>query len=359
MGKQLAQTCDAFSNACNDSLAVAVRDGIANNVKLHHACYAEIRVNHGLSANLVVRAIRRVSAAMNRAKRHGGQPRAFRPTSVDYDARIFAFREGDETVSLTVIGDRIHVPLVLGAYQREALRGKKPTAAILTRMRGRFSINIVVEDANTEPPGNNTMGVDCGIRNTAATHHGTLHEGQSKQRYKEKRAAVRASLQSKGTRGARRVLRRLSGHESRHIRHENHVLSKALVSEAQMHQCGAIRLEKLSGIRARTKVRSKHLNRMVNGWSFGELQRFTEYKSIRAGIVVEYVNPAYTSKTCTTCSERGVRRQDVFLCTTCGESHADVNAAVNIAGGGVCKPSRINADCGTHVSHDAVESCLL
>jgi predicted transposase len=248
MAKQLADTCESFANACNDALAVAVQRNISNNIKLHHACYTDIRKNHGLSANLAVRAIRRVSAAMTRAKRYGGKPRAFRPASVDYDARIFAFREGDETVSLTVMGGRIHVPLLLGAYQREALRGSRPTAAVLTRSRNQYSIHLIIEDADQLPPGDGAMGIDCGIRNTAATHHGTLHEGQSRQRYKEKRAAVRASLQSKGTRGARRVLRRLSSRESRHIRHENHVLSKALVSEAQMHQCGTIRLEKLSGI---------------------------------------------------------------------------------------------------------------
>ncbi|WP_157679816.1 hypothetical protein [Nitrosococcus watsonii] len=174
MAKQLADTCESFANACNEALAVAVRQNISNNIKLHHACYTDIRKTHGLSANLAVRAIRRVNAAMTRAKRYGGKPRAFRPTSVDYDARIFAFRESDETVSLTVMGGRIHVPLVLGDYQRRVLKAKKPTAAVLTRSRGRFNINIVIEDIDAEPPGDNTLGVDCGIRNTAATSHGTL-----------------------------------------------------------------------------------------------------------------------------------------------------------------------------------------
>ncbi|MBU2578282.1 transposase, partial [Patescibacteria group bacterium] len=51
-------------------------------------------------------------------------------------------------------------------------------------------------------------------------------------------------------------------------------------------------------------------------------------------IVVEYVDPAYTSQMCATCGELGERRGDVFRCTTCGEFHADTNAAWNIAGGG-------------------------
>ena len=79
------------------------------------------------------------------------------------------------------------------------------------------------------------------------------------------------------------------------------------------------------------------------------------YKAERCGIKIEYVDPAYTSQTCAQCGALGVRRGDVFSCTTCGHSHADVQAALNIAAGGVArpgrgKPSRIAAKCKS-VSH--------
>lgn len=335
MAEQLTATCEAFAAACNSCLTVAVRDDVSNNIKLHHACYASIRADFGLSANLAVRAVRRVSAAMTAAKKRGKQPREFRPTSIDYDARIFAFREQDETVSLTVLGGRLHVPLVLGDYQRDALKGKRPTAAVVVRRKTRWDIHIVVEDADAAPSGGPAMGVDLGIRYTAATSFGTLHSGAERQQFKADRARIRASLQSKNTRGARAVLRRLSGYERRRIKHENHVLAKRIVSEAQRHECGVVRMEQLSGIRERTKVRNKHLNRMVAGWSFGQLQGFVAYKAQRAGIAAELMDPAYSSKTCSQCGQRGVRRQDVFRCIACGESHADSNAALNLAAGGV------------------------
>lgn len=171
--KALADTCEAFARACN----AAIARGEANNIALHKLCYRELREKFGLSANLAVRAIRRASAAMTRTKRHGGTPKAFRPFSVDYDARIFDYRERDEAVSLTTVMGRIHVPLSIGRYQRDALKGQGPTAATLVRKGKTWEIHIVIKDAPVDPVDGPPMGVDLGIRNTAATSHGTLHSG--------------------------------------------------------------------------------------------------------------------------------------------------------------------------------------
>lgn len=341
--ESLSVTCKAFAAACNAILAVAIGKNIFNHVKLHHACYRMARKEFALSANLAVRAVRRVVAAMTAARKRKTVPKEFRPTSIDYDARIFTYWDRDETVSLTVVGGRIRVPLLLGKYQREALAGKRPTAATVVRIKRRFDIHIVVEDIDAEPVSGPPMGVDLGIRNTAATSNGILHDGAGRQMFKAQRAKVRASIQSKGTRGAKRVLARLSGYENRRIKHENHVLSKQIVSEAQRHECGVIRMERLKAIRERTKTRSKHLNRMVAGWSFGQLQSFVGYKAMRAGVAVEFVNPAYTSQTCHRCGLLGTRDADVFRCTTCGSFHADLNAAWNLAGGGVVNRPELRA----------------
>ena len=341
--ESLSVTCKAFAAACNAILAVAVKEDIHNAIKLQHACYRRARTEFSLSANLAVRAVRRVASAMTAARKRKAKPKKFRPTSIDYDARIFSFKEKDETVSLTVVGGRIHVPLLLGKYQREALAGKRPTAATVVRQKHRWDIHIVVEDADPEPNGGPPMGVDLGIRNTAATSNGTLYSGTMRQQFKAQRAKVRASLQSKGTRGAKRVLARLSGYENRRIQHENHELSKQIVSEAQRHGYGVIRMEQLRAIRERTRTWNQHLNRMVAGWSFAQLQGFISYKARRAGIAVEYVHPAYTSQICHRCGLLGTRDQDSFSCTTCGSFHADLNAAWNIAGGGAVNRPELRA----------------
>ena len=354
----MAATAEAFASACNFVLGVATQTGRRNKFDLQRLAYKDVRSQFGLSANLAIRAVSRVAAAMATAKANSAPlPEAFRPTSVDYDARIFEYRADESCASLTTMAGRIRVPLRLGPYQRDALAGKKPTAAVLCRKGKLWTINIVIEDVDAPLiGGDGVVGVDLGIRNTAATSKGTLHNGHDRQVYKEKKARVRASLQSKGTQGARRVLRRLSGRERRYIRHENHVISKKIVAESVKAHCGTIRMEQLTGIRFKTRTWNKHLNRMRSGWSFGELQMFVGYKATRSGVAVELVNPAYTSRICSGCKTRGDRTGDRFRCTTCGDQHADTNAAVNIAGGGVVSHPRIRKPRKAKVVHGLPKS---
>jgi IS605 OrfB family transposase len=234
--------------------------------------------------------------------------------------------------------------MLLEDFQRKHLKGKSPTSATVIKRGKDWYIHIQVESEPSDAPGGGVMGVDCGITNIVATSNNTLVEGKSRQAFKRKRAQVRAGLQSKGTEGAKRVLRRVSGKESRRIRHDNHVLSKNIVEEARRHDCGLIRMERLKHIRANTKTWNKHLNRVVAGWSFYQLQQFVEYKAESAGISVEFVDPAYTSQTCHQCLCLGSRKGERFKCLTCGDQHADVNASRVIAlGGAASKPARIRS----------------
>jgi transposase len=74
---------------------------------------------------------------------------------------------------------------------------------------------------------------------------------------------------------------------------------------------------------------------VLHNWAFYQLRAFIAYKAAVAGVPVVYVNPAYTSQTCSRCGhcERATRKsQAKFLCVSCGFSaHADLNAARNVA----------------------------
>ncbi|WP_272819314.1 transposase [Scytonema hofmannii] len=98
----------AFADACNYANR-AVKPQITNKTTIQNTVYNEIRSLFGLSANLAVRACARVGANRKTAKQKGKPVKAFKPTSADYDARIFAFREKDLTVSLTLLnGSFLH-----------------------------------------------------------------------------------------------------------------------------------------------------------------------------------------------------------------------------------------------------------
>ncbi len=76
------------------------------------------------------------------------------------------------------------------------------------------------------------------------------------------------------------------------------------------------------------------LNKAIldQGWS--EFARQLEYKQFWRGGWVLYVNPAYTSQTCSSCGHVSVgnrKSQELFACESCGlTANADHNAAINI-----------------------------
>jgi putative transposase len=137
----------------------------------------------------------------------------------------------------------------------------------------------------------------------------------------------------KGTKSAKRKLKRRAGREARHATHINHKIAKDIVAEAQRTGRG-IGLENLTGIRARARLR-KPQRVTFHSWSFAQLGRFIAYKAKRAGVPVVHVDPAYTSQCCSWCGhvEKANRpSQDLFICRSCGVvAHADHNAARNIA----------------------------
>src|SRR5262249_16001229 len=86
-------------------------------------------------------------------------------------------------------------------------------------------------------------------------------------------------------------------------------------------------LEDLNGIRENGKAKCVH------DWSFAELQQMISYKAARSGVEVVFVEPCYTSQTCSRCLHLGVRpNQSNFHCPNCGlEINADLNGAKSIA----------------------------
>lgn len=329
------ETKHAFGKACNLVLQEALKAKCKNPIQLHKLTYARIRKESLLSANLAVRAIRRVASSLSQKKKSKRPlPKQFRSASIEYDARIFTFWEEGFRVSLSTVSGRMKAFLEIGEYQKKALKGKKPTCATLIQKGREWWLHIVIEEEDPPLREGDVMGIDLGLRYTAYTSTQFYSSGEQRCAFKAKRAKIRASLQSKATKGSYKKLKQLSGYERRKIRHENHNLSKQLVEEAQRHNVGVIRMEQLSGIRKKTLVWNPHSNRQISGWSFSQLQQFVVYKARRVGISVELVNPAYTSQVCFRCRQKGLRVKDVFTCITCGEKHADFNAACMISIGG-------------------------
>jgi putative transposase len=327
-------TLQGFSDACNQILEVAKGEKIRNTTKLHHLTYYIVRAQTGLKANHVCQAIRRVVGALNAKK----QVHTFRPTSLSLDVRTFTYNEEKQTVAITLKDGRVTLALSIGNYQLGLLKGQSPTSAVLCKRRnGDYYLQIQV-DVPTQPLNKTpkkVIGVDAGRRDIAHTSTGKAWSGEQVQKVRNHFAKVRASVQSKCTRGAKKLLKRLSGKERRFQANVNHTISRQLVDEAQNMGAG-IALEDLTGIRQRTnqQPRRKTERRNSNNWAFYQLRQFTTYKAILAGVQVFFVDPRYTSQTCHQClhvhPEKGqsYRSGKNYSCGHCGwHGDADFNAA--------------------------------
>lgn len=331
----LARLFDLYSQVCTRIARYGREHRQSNAVRLHHALYRGIRSESGLPANLVVTALRRAAGALKAANFKGRF--RFRPSFVALDARTFTLRLGKGEISFsTHRGHRLTAALLIGAYQHEALWGAEVAqSATLVRARDGFYANIVVQSDVPESAQTGILGVDLGIRTIAATSGSYRKPGIDLVNYREYRWRIRASLQSKGTAGAKRALKRLSGRERRHAAWVNHTVAKGIVGCALRESCALIRMEDLQGIRAGTKVPDKHRNRLQAHWSFGQLQGFVAYKAAAQGIRTELVPARNTSRTCHRCGRLGSRNRETFTCTPCGVIlDADQNAAHVIAAGG-------------------------
>lgn len=197
---------------------------------------------------------------------------------------------------------------------------------------------VVSQPAPVIAPTTEVIGVDLGMTRPAVTST-RLFLGDRRWKEQERRLfRLRRKLQTKGTKSAKRHLKKLSGQLFRQRRDHDHVLSKRLVQNATPGS--TLVLENLTDIRATSKIGRGKDNKNVENkrcfhrWSFAQLWHFTAYKAEARGIEVVKVDPRHTSQQCSRCgyqARNNRRSQSLFLCRQCGYCcHADLNASYNI-----------------------------
>ena len=343
----LFETMETFNKACNEIADVAFENGTANKIKLQKLVYYDIRRKYGLSAQLTVRAISKVAEAYKQNKKT--KPTFRKDGAIVYDQRILSWKGVDRVSILTTRG-RMLIPVKYGAYQAGRLDRIRGQSDLILR-NGIFYLAATVDIP--EPPtydAGEWLGVDLGIKNIATDSDGQVWSGDQVNGIRKRHAKLKAKLQSKGTKSAKRLLKKRSGKESRFARNINHIISKRLVAKAKGTERG-IALENLKGIRSRITVR-KPQRRIQHSWSFHQLQKFILYKAKLAGVPIRFVEPRNTSRTCPSCGfiSKGNRNSEHFLCLNCGfAGAADKIAAENIRRAAVNQPyvSRLIPTSGT------------
>jgi len=310
-----------------------------NGVELHHDTYYTERAATGLQSQLVTSARVKATEALVSAhalKKKGKKvscPHS-RRCSIRYDnGRSGNIKLAEGKASLSSLVGRQHVTFSIPKHHADRINWPTQMADLRQDRKGRLWLHVVVQH---EPPPivatGQVVGVDLGVNRPAVTSQNKFF---GKKRWREVEARsfrLRRALQAKGTKSAKRHLKKASGRLGRFRRDCDHVLSKRIVQSVE--QGTTLALEDLTDIRSRMRVRKKQ-RRRLHSWSFARLKGFLIYKAALTGVAVAFVDPRYTSQKCSRCGHtaRGNRKTPAaFACRSCGfQLNADLNAALNIA----------------------------
>ena len=348
----LRDTLTLCNQAADMVSARSYEMAVTGKQSLQRLTYGDLKAM-GLSAQPAIHVARKVAAAYatlkasitagnlgepgsKRRVKAESKPISFRPDSAQpYDDRCLSWQLGRRTVSIWTTAGRIRwIRFACSDAQHERLTRHRKGESDLLYRDGMWFLSATCDIPGppvTEPAG--FTGVDLGIANIATTGDGTRHSGTYLNHMRHRHLRLRRRLQQKGTRSAKRLLRKRSRKEARFAADANHRIAKRIVTEAQRTGRG-IALEDLTGIRDRVRLK-KPQRVTLHSWAFARLGQCIAYKAALAGVAVVYADPAYTSQECSSCGHIDRRNrpdQETFRCTSCGfAEHADVNAARNIA----------------------------
>lgn len=199
-------------------------------------------------------------------------------------------------------------------------------------VKGNSLVAQIVYDADEiTSNGNNTMGVDLGIKCPAVSYisDGSVKfygNGRKNKYMRRHYKYLRRKLQKTKCMDA---VERINNKEQRIMKDIDHKLSHDIIETAVFHHVKTIKLEQLSNIRSTTRTSRKN-NHSLHTWSFYRLAQYIEYKARLAGIKVEYVNPAYTSQTCPVCGHVHHANDRNYTCKCGFHIHRDLLGARNI-----------------------------
>jgi IS605 OrfB family transposase len=344
----LLNTIKEANMVCNTISDIAWEKKIFNQFKIHHESYHLIKDSTNLSSQVIIRCISKVADAYKLDKKTKIE---FRPLGgITYDSRILTYKPNN-IVSIWTVGGRLKIPFVCHNFKYiPYIKGE----CDLIYKKGKFYLfqTVDIPDSDVEDV-EEFIGVDFGQADIAVLSDGTNYNSEQLKKVRKKYSKVRSSVQSKGTKSSKKLLKRLSGREKRFVSINNHTIAKQIVQKAKQEHKGKA-IEDLTNIRWTAIPKSKNNKTELNRWSFYQLRQFFTYKAQLNGINLVVVNPAYTSQTCNVCKHIGIRKGKNFRCEYCGNiSDADVNAAKNIATCGcvINQPEKSNMfSCSLHLS---------
>ena len=302
-----------------------------NKNKAHKDLYYPLRAEFPNMPSNIIQSVRDTACEAVKATKFKFKPKKKLHSSVRYNKNTIALR--GNLLSFSWSGDRVKQLIKLPDFFRSRYGNWKFVAATIgyNKQKGyvianlTFSAPDILTIQGVKPE--RIVGIDRGLYNIVVLSDGKVFSSQQVRKAKRKFLHVKRQLQAKGTRSAKRLLRKRSGREKRFSSNINHVISKWLVGLSY----DIFVLEDLKGIRKQNKGRK--MNGWLHNWTFYQLEEFLSYKAETFGKQVVKVDARYTSQKCSNCgtTNKDSRNKSQYHCVSCGYfDHADHNAALNI-----------------------------
>jgi IS605 OrfB family transposase len=353
--RTLLEMSENFTHAVQYAIDKGFESKIANKFKLHHLVYEKIRKKFKLPADFAIEAIRKASENLKSTKLK--KKSIIKKKIISFNRKLFTFSFDKVRLATFNRYQRIDIPLYAPEYYWKYLDWRYQTLELINNRgvlyfyitfsrearRHHRDVGKTVENAPLSC-GNKIVGVDLGVNNLAVCSDGNVFKNHKTKIMQFQ--YLRRKLQVKGTKSAKRHLKKISGRQKRYMAWINHNISRKIVNSAD-----TVVLENLRGIRRqRNRYMGKILNRWLNIWSFYQLQTFIKYKAEFEGKEVVFVNPYMTSQICSKCGQRGSRYYDSFYCSYCGfTAQSDFNASCNLRRLIVSQPNISNDNAKTSI----------
>jgi IS605 OrfB family transposase len=353
----LRQTMILGNQVFNEIARYGFENHTCSKVSVHHATYYCIREKHPELPCSILQGIRDVACEALKGLDLKKLPVSKPFSAIRYNKRVHRINLLKQNVSLSSIKGRVTATFSFPEYYRQYLNWEFKTSTLrYSRQQNTFYLHVVIHKPSPEPVGDKVLGIDRGIVNIAVTSNNRFFNSKAVKNVRAKYAFLRAKLQSKGTKSAKKLLKKISIKEQRFVSEVNHCISKDIV--AMPFDIFAI--EDLTSIRVQSRTRGIDFTRKLNNWAFYELDQFIRYKSEAMGKSVVTIDPRYTSQKCSVCGHihKGNRNGHSFKCVKCGFNiHADLNAARNIAVLGISGNGRLSVT-QPYIVCDEVEAHL-
>lgn len=285
-----------------------------------------------LPSAVLNQAIRDAKSIFKKIKKDRKRPILKKPT---YYINNQNYSISDSSIAFPIIVNnkvkKTIFPALLTERDKEYLKNAKHGLMRIVEKSGKWFAQISLEVPTEITKGKMVMGIDLGLKVPAVA---VTSEGKTKfmgngRENKYKKRKFRSDRKVLGKKKKLGAIRRLDNKEQRWMKDKDHKVSRQIIKFAIQNHVSVIHLEKLTNIRKTTRTSRKN-EKNLHTWSFYRLAQFIEYKANMAGIKVEYVNPAYTSQKCPSCSVLNKASDRKYSCLCGFHTHRDKVGAINI-----------------------------